>query len=149
MADRDHVTRLVEIASTNGELLTAQHEAARRLLAYDGEIFPHDGCAITLSVLMQSAGIAIEDTFQAIELTRLLANHRNWVVVPVGQQKSGDVGTTCGDVPVHGKDHIYLVLKDNNADEMVIADNQDTHPHFRYASGKGGRTPTKYFLRAP
>jgi hypothetical protein len=32
---------------------------------------------------------------------------------------------------------------------MVIADNQDTVPHFRYASGKGGKSPTRFFLRAP
>jgi hypothetical protein len=32
---------------------------------------------------------------------------------------------------------------------MVIADNQATEPHFRYASGQGGKSPTKFFLRAP
>jgi len=31
---------------------------------------------------------------------------------------------------------------------MVIADNQQPAPHFRYASGNGGKSPTKFFLRA-
>ncbi|MCU0588485.1 MAG: basic secretory family protein [Syntrophobacteraceae bacterium] len=32
---------------------------------------------------------------------------------------------------------------------MVIADNQAKTTHKRFASGKGGKTPTDYFLRAP
>jgi len=48
----------------------------------------------------------------------------------------------------HGTDHVYVVLGDLNADEMVVADNQEPAPHFRFASGKG-KSPTTYFLRAP
>ena len=84
----------------------------------------------------------------AIELTNVLRKNRNWEVIPVGSQKSGDIGTTCGTIPNHGYDHIYLVIKIIDADEMVIADNQKKEPHSRFASGKDNRTPTKYFLRA-
>jgi hypothetical protein len=63
-------------------------------------------------------------------------------------QWAGHVGSTCGPAPKPGYDHIYLVLKTLNPDEMVIADNQQQNPHFRFASGQG-KTPTKFFLRAP
>lgn len=98
---------------------------------------------------LQNAGIAVPDTYQAITLGNTLKSKRNWQVIPIGQQRSGDVGSTCGAEPNHGSDHIYLVLKTLNDDEMVIADNQASRPHFRYASGIGGKTPTKFFLRAP
>jgi hypothetical protein len=117
------------------------------LLDYDGEIYPKDGCAITLSVLLQDAGIAVKDTYQAFALGNLL-KARKWDVISIGEQRIGDVGSTCGATPVHGRDHIYLVLDVLNSDEMVIADNQQTKPHFRFVSGKGGKTPTKFFLRA-
>jgi len=95
------------------------------------------------------AGISVADTFQAIVLGNTLKSKRKWQVIQLGQQQAGDVGSTCGDKPNHGSDHIYLVLKLVNLDEMVIADNQAPQPHFRYASGIGGKTPTKFFLRAP
>jgi hypothetical protein len=149
MSDGQCIPALVRIASDANQLITAQQIAAKRLLDYDGEIFPHDGCAITLSVLLQESGISVADTYQAIVLGNTLKLKRKWQVIPVGEQKTGDVGSTCGSEPVHGSDHIYLVLKILNDDEMVIADNQMTRPHFRYASGIGGKTPTKFFLRAP
>ena len=144
--DGQFVPTLVNIASDTNKLVAMQHVAARKLLDYDGEVYPSDGCAITLSVLLQSAGINVQDTFLAIELGRVLKS-RNWQVIPVGEQRVGDVGSTCGTVPHHGRDHIYLVLKVLNSDEMVVADNQEASPHFRFASGKG-RTPTTFFLRA-
>jgi len=55
---------------------------------------------------------------------------------------------TFDNSPPDGADHIYLVVKRVDDDEMVIADNQDSVPHRRFASGKG-KTPTDYFLRAP
>lgn len=135
------------MASDADQLVAAQHMAAKRLLDYDGEVYPQDGCAITLSVLLQEAGIAIKDTYQAIELGKLLKS-RKWQVVDLGEQKVGDVGSSCGPVAHHGQDHIYLVLGVLNSDEMVVADNQQAKPHFRFASGKGGKTPTRFFLRA-
>ena len=149
MSDSDKIQPLLDIASDSGQLLGAQHVAARRLLDFDREVYPSDGCAITLCVLMQDAGIAIPDTFQAFSLGNKLRDDRNWQVIPVGEQKAGDVGSTCGSQPNHGYDHIYLVLRTLNTDEMVVADNQEARPHFRYASGQGGKTPTRFFLRAP
>lgn len=148
MGDRGRVPNLLQIGSSTEQLVAAERIAAKRLLDFDGEVFPSDGCAITLSVLLQEAGISVADTFQAIALGKVLENKRGWKRVTVGGQQPGDVGSTCGPSPNHGSDHIYLVLKVLNADEMVIADNQASAPHFRYASGTGGKTPTKFFLRA-
>jgi hypothetical protein len=145
MTDADRIPQLISIGST--QLIHAQHVAAQKLLDYDGEVYPSDGCAITQSVLLQEAGIAVDDTYLAIELGNVL-KARNWTVIPVGQQKPGDIGSTCGKTPHHGSDHVYLVLKVLNKDEMVVADNQAHKPHFRFASGAGGTTPTKFFLRA-
>jgi hypothetical protein len=148
MSDGQFIPGLVTFASDAHQLQAAQHVAAKRLLDFDGEVFPSDGCAITLSVLLQDNSIPVKDTFQALALGHVL-KERNWQVIPVGKQKSGDVGSTCGPSAHHGFDHIYLVLRVLNADEMVIADNQAPQPHFRFASGHGGKTPTKFFLRAP
>jgi hypothetical protein len=148
MGDAQFIAGLTKFASDPNQLLAAQQVAAKRLLAFDGEKFPSDGCAITLSVLLQDSGIAVPDTFQAIALGRLLKSQRNWQVIQIGDQRNGDIGSTCGPTPDHGRDHIYLVLQVMNSDEMVIADNQAPAPHFRFASGKGGKTPTKFFLRA-
>jgi hypothetical protein len=139
---------LVKLASDPKQLQSAEAVAARKLLDFDGEVFPSDGCAITLSVLLQNAGIALQDTFMAIDLGRLLERDRHWERIDIGQQQAGDVGSTCGTVPNHGTDHIYLVLRPVNNDEMIVADNQAREPHFRFASGQGGKTPTRYFLRA-
>jgi hypothetical protein len=146
--DKDCIPKLLQIASDVAALESAQKIAAARLLKYDGEQYPRDGCAITLSVLLQQAGIDVPDTFQAIRLGGILRDGRKWQVIPVGQQIPGDVGSTCGPTPDHGRDHIYLVLKRLNDDEMLVADNQNTVPHSRWASGQGGKTPTKFFLRA-
>jgi hypothetical protein len=146
--DKQNIPTLLGIASDSNQLVAAQSVAAQRLLAYDKEIYPSDGCAITLSVLLQEAEIAVADTFLAFDLGNLLKNGRGWRIVTVGQQQVGDVGSTCGSTPHHGTDHIYLVLKTVNSDEMVVADNQTDAPHFRWASGKGGKSPTTFFLRA-
>ena len=37
-------------------------------LVYDGERHPQDGCAITLSVLLQEAGVNVPDTYMAIDI---------------------------------------------------------------------------------
>jgi hypothetical protein len=148
-SDGQCIPALSKLASDPNQLVAAQHVAARRLLDYDGEIYPSDGCAITLSVLLQEAGIAVADTYLAIKLGQILKDNRGWQFIPVGQQQPGDVGSTCGSVPHHGTDHIYFVLTLVNSDEMVVADNQAEAPHFRWASGKGGKSPTTFFLRAP
>jgi hypothetical protein len=146
VADGGAVDKLVALGSDPNTLQAAEAIAAQRLLSFDGEVFPHDGCAITLSVLMQQAGIDVPDTFPAIELGQELVR-RGWKRIPVGEQERGDVGSTCGPVAHHGTDHIYLVLRTVNDDEMVVADNQASSPHFRFASGQG-KSPTTFFLRA-
>lgn len=148
MSDWQGVRNLVDYASDPARLQAIQHIAAAKLLAYDEEIFPTDGCAITLSLLLQAVGIDVSDTYTAFDLSKELEHNRNWSRVVVGCQKSGDIGSTCLQAPVHGSDHVYFVLKAVNEDEMVIADNQTEAPHFRFASGQG-KTPTQYFLRAP
>jgi kumamolisin len=147
-ADKENIPALLKLSSDPAQLVAAQNVAARRLLDYDDEIYPSDGCAITLSVLLQDAGIGVADIFLAFDLGNILRNNRGWRVVGTGEQQAGDVGSTCGSTPHRGTDHIYLVLKTINSDEMVIADNQADAPHFRWASGKGGKSPTMFFLRA-
>ena len=148
MSDHDYIPDLLRMAGNPDGLQAAEADAAVKLLNFDGEVYPADGCAITQSCLLQSIGIAVPDTFQAIGFGDMLKK-RGWKVVAIGQQQAGDIGSTCGPVAHHGSDHVYLVLRPLNADEMVVADNQASAPHFRYASGKGGKTPTKFFLRAP
>lgn len=148
MPDMDGVKKLIGYASDGNRLQAAQRIAAARLLDFDGEVYPADGCAITLSTLLQDVGIDVPALFKAIELGKHLEDNRGWTRVGVGKQQQGDVGSTCGPEAHHGFDHVYFVLKPLNADEMVVADNQEPVPHFRFASGQG-KTPTKFFLRAP
>ena len=149
MSDAERIPELIQGASDPAAILTAQHAAARKLLAFDGEIYPSDGCAITLSTFLQTAGVTIPNTFQALALVNLLEK-RGWQKIPVGQQKAGDVGTTVyGGVPHHGVDHVYLVLRVIGVNENVIADNQRPVPHLRSVSGHpDGKSPTRFYLRA-
>lgn len=145
MSDKQYLAEAIQIAKTNMQEI--QEEAARKLLNFDGEKYPSDGCAITLSTLLQQAGVDVDDTFQALALGNVL-KERGWKVIPVGEQLAGDVGSTCGKVPNHGSDHIYFVVWSVNPSENIVADNQATQPHFRFTSGHG-KTTTKFFLRAP
>lgn len=148
MGDADLIPELIRIASNTNSLVTAQHDAAEKILRFDGEIFPADSCAITQSCLLQLAGIAVPDTYQALAFGEMLEK-RGWKKVPVGEQKAGDIGSTCyGGIAHHGTDHVYLVLRAVNADEMIVADNQSHLPHMRFASGRGGKTPARFFMRA-
>ena len=146
VTDKDHIKQLIQEASSVGQLQCVQGRAADKLLMYDGEKYPSDGCAITLSVLLQDAGIDVPDTFTAIELGKALSD-RGWQIIPPGRQKAGDIDSTCGSTPQHGSDHIYLVLSQLDDDEMIIVDNQWPTPHLRFVSGQD-KTPTTFFLRA-
>ena len=146
ITDEDQIKQLIQEASSVGKLQSVQVMAADKLLKYDDEKYPSDGCAITLSVLLQDAGIDVPDTFTAIELGRVLRD-REWQTIPLGRQKAGDVGSTCDSTWRHGLDHVYLVLQKLNDNEMIVADNQAPNPHFRYVSGHGD-TATRFFLRA-
>src|SRR5665213_885916 len=104
MGDAQYIEALVNLASEAPQLQAAQYAAAKKLLDFDGKIYPADVCAITLSVLLQDVGIAVPDTFQAFALGNLL-QQRKWQVIALGEQRSGDVGSTCGTAPRHGQDH--------------------------------------------
>ena len=90
----------------------------------------------------QRAGYLSSDhAWKGVARQTKLANHSR------RSTSGGDSGSTRGDQPDHGRDHIYVVLKKVDDDEMLIADNQQSQPHSRFVSGQG-RTPTKFFLRA-
>jgi hypothetical protein len=99
MSDSDQISGLIKLASDPGQLQNAQQIVAQRLLNFDGEVYPQDGCAITLSVLMQDAGIPVPDTFQALAMGDVLKN-RGWKTVQLGQQQAGDVGSTVVPNPI-------------------------------------------------
>lgn len=145
--DKAKIPRLLEVANDPAAYRAVQREAADELLSLAEEQWPHDGCAINLSDLLQAAGIPVPNILQALALGSHLRDHRGWQVIPKGDQQPGDIGSTCGTTANHGADHIYLVLQRVDADEMVIADNQKPFPHQRFVSGKN-KTPTKFFLRA-
>jgi hypothetical protein len=146
--DAGRIPQVLAIANDPVAYAKVQKEAKDELFEGAGVVWPHDGCAINLSDLLQAGGINVPDIFQALALGNHLRDHRGWKVIANGQQQPGDVGSTCDTTPHHGLDHIYLVLKHVDGDEMVVADNQAPGPHPRFVSGKGGKTPTRFFLRA-
>ncbi len=149
--DRDRIPRLIQIGGFDESLQRAQGVAAAALREV-GVTFPRRAGAATLSALLEAAGINVPMTLGAGKLAQRLGgrlNSRRWDHVPVGEQEAGDVGVCLDDSPRDGADHVYLVVRRVDNDEMVIADNQATTPHPRFASGKGGKTPTDHFLRAP
>ena len=97
--------RLMAVATADHLSKLLHHSVGHdQLLDFDGEVFPSDGCAITLSILLQEAGISVPDTFRAIDLGNVLKN-KNWKTIAVGDQQAGDIGSTCGSQPHHGQDH--------------------------------------------
>ncbi len=149
-SDAQHINRMLQIAKDPVAFEKVRQDAGVKLWDEARLKYPTDACAITLTELMQHAGIAIKDELMALGLTNILHRQRGWQVIPNGQQQPGDVGTTCHNTPTHNADHIYLVVEVINKDEMLVADNQEKapKPHTRFVSGKGGKTPTLYFLRA-
>jgi hypothetical protein len=153
--DQDRIPPLIETGKSAEGLTKAQKIAAKALAAAGEPPFPHNGCAATLSALLQLSGIGVPMTLGAGKLAHILGGQvssRGWEHIKIGQQSAGDVGVTFDEGGNAGADHIYLVLQPIDGDEMVIADNQRPTPHRRAASGKdlgeGGKTPTEYFLRA-
>lgn len=147
--DSDNVEELV---ANGGDAATLTQAQATAKAALPG--FPHNGCAANLSALLRQSGIPVPMTVGAGALADVL-KVRGWLRVDVGSQVPGDVGVTFDNTDPPGADHIYLVVRPINNDEMVIADNQKTIPHNRCASGRlasgedHGTTATEYFLRAP
>jgi len=115
-----------------------------------GYKYPTKSCAATLSHFLREAGIKVPITTGAQNLADRLRINRHWTRIKVGNQQPGDVGV-CYSMSddVAGADHIYLAVERKDSDLMMIADNQTQgKTHTRYASGKGNKTPTEYFLRA-
>ena len=140
--DKNNTTQLIAAGASAQSLAKAQKAAKKAWPP-----FPHNGCAANLSALLQMAGDNVPMTLGAGKLAHILRDDRAWTQVQVGAQVAGDVGVTYDEGGNPGADHIYLVIQPINKDEMIIADNQATVPHHRFASGKG-KTPTEYFLRA-
>jgi hypothetical protein len=140
--DKQYIGDLIEAGSSASSLASAQKRAKKAWPP-----FPHNGCAANLSALLQIAGAKVPMTLGAGKLAHILRDQRGWQKVAVGQQQPGDVGVTYDENSIPGADHIYLVIGRIDKDEMIIADNQATVPHHRFASGKG-KTATEYFLRA-
>lgn len=115
----------------------------------DGDPYPRNGCASTLAVLLKRCGIDVGDEVYARRLAGLLLQ-RGWERVPVGQQRAGDVGTSCLDERHPGVDHVYFVLDVDHHGRMTVFDNQEgLLPHWRPADAQGTFDPTTTFLRAP
>lgn len=150
MSDAALIPSLIKLATDPVQFKAVCDISKDELFRYDGEHFPTNACAITLSNLMQRAGADIGDIFRAVTLGETLKT-RGWKVIKNGAQKPGDVGSTCG-VKAAKNDHIYLVVQSIDTDKMRIVDNQVAKPHYRCVSGKdcgyGEKTPTKFFLRA-
>lgn len=145
----DFVQRLLAGATGAQTFSALQQQASMELPAQcGGTVWPHDGCAIMLSILLRNAGLPIPYKCMALDLVRLLKS-RGWNVVPVGSEKPGDVGTTCGDDYDPGVDHVYLVVEVGDDGIVTVADNQSSHLHPRPVAGDGGNySPTTFFLRA-
>lgn len=139
--DKDQIPELIQNGSSASTLARAQRAAKRAWPP-----FPHNGCAANLSALLIQSGIAIPMTLGAGKLAHILKS-RGWTEIDLSKQAPGDVGVAFDEGKIPGIDHIYLVVRTIDDDEMIIADNQDTVPHHRFATGHG-KSPTGYFLRA-
>lgn len=147
--DAGAIPTLIKIGSDPASIEEVQALAAKTMSSIHIK-YPKKSCAATLSHFLRKAGIGVPITTGAQNLADRIHFNRGWAKVKVGKQQAGDVGvcfSLADDVP--GADHIYLVVDAVDNDLMVIADNQfQGATHSRYASGKGGKTPTEYFLRA-
>jgi hypothetical protein len=139
--DRDQIPALIKNGGSALTLARAQRAAKRAWPP-----FPDNGCAANLSALLRESGITVPMTLGAGKLAHILKS-RGWNQIDVGQQAPGDVGVAYDEAKIPGVDHIYLVVSTIDKDEMIIADNQDTVPHHRFATGHG-KSPTAFFLRA-
>jgi hypothetical protein len=144
---------------TNKMLELAQSNAARtamrkRAKEFDPE-FPTNGCASLMSALLERALTAVgrPDDFagfpRVLDFGEALAA-RGWQRVPMGQEKAGDIAITKNDPRTGRPAHTFLLVRAvvGNPDVWTILDNQAADLHTRSLSGRGGKTPTDYFLRS-
>ena len=146
--DKDCIPQLIALGSNTTSIQHIQDLAAKEMQKAGLGYTLHNACAATLSEFLIASGIGVPVTLGAGNLARRLKEDRQWTPVDVGKQQAGDVAVTKDLTAPAGADHIFLVVKRVDADEMVIADNQDPGPHQRFASGHH-KTPVQYFLRAP
>lgn len=147
--DADAVARLIELGSSPASCERLRAKAKQAMVPIYGKPTFKNACAATLSIFLQEAGLKIKLEYGAGRLAKSLRD-RGWQRVDVGDQQPGDVGVTKDNMPPAGADHVFLVVEALGSDKMIIADNQTSDcPHTRYASGRDGRTPCDYFLRAP
>ncbi|CDX38874.1 hypothetical protein MPLSOD_340076 [Mesorhizobium sp. SOD10] len=145
----DLVEKLINLGSDAGSCQVIRQKASQAMVRIYGKPTLHNACACTLSLFLQSAGYPLAKiVYGAGALAQYLRQH-GWQKVDVGNQQAGDVGVCRDDdKTTAGADHIFLVVKRADADQMLIADNQESFsPHPRFASGKGHKTPVDYFLR--
>jgi hypothetical protein len=146
--DKDCIPQLIALGSNTTSIQHIQDLAAKEMQKAGLGYTLHNACAATLSEFLIASGIGVPVTLGAGKLATRLRDDRHWTPIDVGKQQAGDVAVTKDLTDPPGADHIYLVVQRVDADEMVIADNQDPGPHKRYASGHG-KTPVDHFLRAP
>jgi hypothetical protein len=141
---KDLIKNLIEIGSDTKRCADLREKAKKAMVPIYGHPTLHNACACTLSLFLQAAGLTMKKIiYGAGALATYLETDCKWQKVRVRQQQAGDVGV-CRDA-----DHIFLVAKRIDDDQMMIADNQESFaPHSRFASGYGGKTPVDYFLRA-
>lgn len=140
-AAAEHVKELLAIANDPRRFALAQATCKRRQAQW-----PHNGCANMQSALLQMAGFGTPTIMLARVLGLYLEQH-GWQKIAVGQERPGDLGSTCGAKPHPGVDHIYLVISARPNGWMWIADNQRKAPHERWVKGHG-KSPTTHYLRA-
>ncbi|MBY5399485.1 hypothetical protein HFN01_32300 [Rhizobium leguminosarum] len=145
--DAGCINELVALAEGKG-LRKARKVAAEALGISPGKTSITNGCALTLSHMLQQAGANIPLIDNSGRLAKHLEKDRNWKRVAVGDHQRGDVGVTYDNGGVDGADHIFLVLEVLGNDEVLTADNQDVEPHPRSLKEVGTYTETEYFLRA-
>ena len=143
------ISRLIELGSNPTSCERLREKARQAMVRIYGKPTFKNACAATLSIFLQEAGVKIPIEYGAGRLAKMLRD-RGWERIDVGDQEAGDVAVTEDNGPPSGADHIFLVVERLGSDKMMIADNQTSDcPHTRYASGRDGRTPCEYFLRAP
>jgi len=114
--------------------------------------FPTNGCANFLSAMLQLASLGVGTHMLAQDLAETLENKAGWHRVDLADYQAGDVGVTDARIDPPNADHIYLVMRRIDSNDMMVVDNQARTPegtiHERTVDGSIFiKTPTHYFLR--
>ncbi len=146
--DADRIAALVTLGADPQRAAVIRERGRTAMIRIYGKKTSRNACAATLCCFLEAAGIDVPMEYGAGNLARHLEKKRGWSRVSVGRQQPGDVAVCYDRMAPPGADHVYLVVKRVDADEMLIADNQTPYcPRTRFASGRG-QTAVQYFLRA-